>query len=543
MSNSINTSELRRKQLKRKEQQFYELQEKIEFEMHKFWSPHSGQAPVAYALFRLYKRYVFMQCGRKLGKTDLAIYCMYMFAMLFPGSQIYYIADTMKHAGELVWENGRLPRFFLSPKKYHWETDEEYKERRELGKALHEKYILKGNESEMRLTFKNDSFIKVDGAENYANADGIEPDFIVYDEFKHHDPRFNEAMEPNLRVKRAPLLIVGTPPEELGSYYEKIANSTKRASYGYFCRRPSYLNPVIYPLGESDPDFIEECKKYESRGEDDVKRRELYAEIVLSGSKAIFPVLELPEYDWDKEEYIGYSRHVRPRAELMAEIKHRSKDWDYHVVFDPGSSVCFAVIFLALNKIDKRVYIIDEIYETDQRETTARKIIEKARVKWRKINGYDDNWTKSYDNAAKWFENEVWDLYPEISLEPCEKDIGTRGDDKKDVKLSMIKDMMIHDKLIIAKECKFTIWEMVNYRKDDKGKIPKENDHLIDAFRYGLNAMLYDPTYIKMNRHIDEDKRAYSIEDDYYERNTETMEKIEDFSRLIGMEEDYYDEY
>lgn len=474
--------------------------------------------------------------------TDLAIYCMYMFAMLFPNSQIYYIADTMKHAGELVWENGRLPRFFLSPKKWHWETEEQYKERRKWGAALHEKWIVGKNESEMRITFSNGSFIKCDGAENYANADGIEPDFIVYDEFKHHDKRYNEAMEPNLRVKRAPLLIVGTPPEELGTYYEKIANSVKRASYGFFCRRPSYLNPVLYPEGEQDPDFQEEVKKYVDRQEDDVLRRELYAEIVLSGSKAIFPVLELPKYDWDNEEYIGYSRHVKSRADLLSQVKHRPKDWEYYCVFDPASSSCFGVLLLAMHKVDKRVFILDEIYERDQRETTTRKIIDRARDKWRAIYGMDDVWTLPYDFAAAWFENEAHDIYPELTLEPCEKDIATRGEDRKEIKLSMIKDMLLNDKLYIAKECKWMIWEMVNYRKDDKGKIPKENDHLIDCLRYGLNAMMYDPTFVRIKNLVDNERRGYKLGEDSDKEvfNTLSENGEQTLEKMAGMLEGDY---
>ena len=83
--------------------------------MHSFWRPHKGQLPVAIDLFRKRLRYVFLQCGRKFGKTDFALYCMYMMAIMFPGSQIYYIADTMKHANELVWANGRVQSFFLKP--------------------------------------------------------------------------------------------------------------------------------------------------------------------------------------------------------------------------------------------------------------------------------------------------------------------------------------------------------------------------------------------------------------------------------------------
>ena len=227
---------------------FLQFQAQVEAEIHSYWSPHYGQVPVAQGLFRRWKRYVFLQCGRKFGKTDFTIYCMYLYAILFPNSQIYYIADTMKHAGELVWHNKRLQGFFKSSKRLRGESDEEFALRRQIGLELHEKYVLKENNSEMRLYFKNGSFIKVDGAENYANADGIEPDFMVYDEFKSHDPRFNEAMEPNLRVKRAPLLIVGTPPEEMETYYEKIANSFKRLSYAEHYQRPSYMNTHIYPL-------------------------------------------------------------------------------------------------------------------------------------------------------------------------------------------------------------------------------------------------------------------------------------------------------
>lgn len=503
-------------ELKSREKNFYDRQQRIEFEMHQFWKPHKGQAPLAYALFRKYQRYIFMQCGRKLGKTDFSLYCMYLFAMLFPNSQIYYIADTMKHGGELVWENGRLPRFFLSPKRLPFESQENYERRRKIGKELHTKWVVKKNESEMRITFSNGSFIKVDGAENYANADGIEPDFIVYDEFKHHDPRFHIAMDPNLRVKKAPLMILGTPPEEHGTYYEKIAKSVQRMSYGYFCRRPSYLNPILYPLGEKDPEFQEEVKKYIDREEEDVLRRELYAEIVISGSKAIFPVLELPEYDWDNSKYIGYSKHVRPHKDMMAEIRHKPKDWEYYAVFDPGSTVCFGVLFMAFNRIDKRVFILDEIYEKDQRETTTRKIVTRAIEKWRNIHPYDGHWEKQYDYAAAWFENEAWELFPDYSFSPCEKDIGSKGEDKKEAKLSMIKDMLIHGKLAIASEtCPNTVWEMSSYRKDEKGKIPKENDHLIDCLRYGLNAMNYDPMYAaEDSKFLDTPRRAYKMGED-----------------------------
>ncbi len=430
--------------------------------------------------------------------TDFAIYCMYMFAILFPNSQIYYIADTMKHAGELVWHNQRLQKFFTTTKRLKGESDDQFAERRKLGQALQDKYIDKANNSEMRLHFKNGSFIKVDGAENYANADGIEPDFLVYDEFKSHDPRFNEAMEPNLRVKKAPLLIVGTPPEEMGTYYEKIANSFKRLSYGEHFQRPSYLNSHIYPNGEKDIEFVEECEKYLSRGDEDVMKRELYAEIVVSGKKALFPMLELPSYDYETNKYVGSSRHVRPHTELMKLIQRAPKDYEFFDTYDPGSAVCFAGLFGVLNKYTKDVYILDCIYAKDTRDTSVGVIYPEAQQIMNGIYPVEDYWWGTYDHAATWFRNEVQDRYGR-ALNPCEKDLKN-----KENKLSMIKDMLNERKLIFSDNCMKGIqedsgilWEMMNYRKDQNGKIPKENDHAIDALRYKLNAMGYNPTWLE----------------------------------------------
>lgn len=495
--------------------EFERRRTEIEAELMQFWTPHAGQIPVMRALFRDLYRYVFLQCGRKFGKTEFVLFCLYLWAILFPDSQIYYIADTMKHGAELVWKNGRLPFFFLKPKRWPNETTEQFQARRELGKKLHAKYVDKPNNSEMRLRFKNGSFIKVDGAESYANADGIEPDLMAYDEFKSHDPRFHEAMEPNLRVKKAPLLIVGTPPEELETYYEKIANVFKRVSYGKWFKRPSYMNPMLYPLGKEDPEFLEECEKYIARGDEDVMQRELFAEIVVSGSKAIFPVLELPERDYETDEYIGYSKHVRPHKELLEQVQKRPKDWEFHAIYDAGSVTCFAVLLMCYNRYTKEVFLMDEIYEQDQRYTSTRNIYPRSMELQKNIYDYEDYWTETYDNAAAWFANEVVDLYGK-SLLPCAKD--TKN---KEHKLGQIKDLLVYNKLKISEKCKKMIWEMVNYRKDENGRIPKENDHLIDCLRYGLNACYYDFTELERTKLVEDDRRGrmLSFDDEIFEYN------------------------
>lgn len=478
----------RLQELAERVKEFERFQTQVEMEIHKFWSPHAGQAPIAFALFRSRLRYVFLQCGRKMGKTDFAIYCMIMYAILFPNSQIYYIADTMKHGAELIWENGRLPNFFLKPKRLRSESNEEFNARKEWGRYLHDKYVLKSTNDDYRMQFKNGSFIKIDGSEQYSNADGIEPDFLVYDEFKHHDPRYHIAAEPNLRVKKAPLLILGTPPEETGTYYEKIANQFKKLSYAKHFKRPSYMNPVLYPLGKNDPEFLEEYNKY-LPDDEDVALRELMAEIVVSGSKSLFPSLESPSVDPETDlPVVGeYTRHWRPYNELIAEIQNNPKDWEFHSVFDPGSATCFGVLFGAMNRYTKEVVILDNIYEKVVNRMSTMVIYPESLNIMKSINPMLTEWQQTYDNAAKWFSNEVQYNFEDMSLTPCDKDLKN-----KENKLGQIKDMLRLGKLILSDKCWWLLWEMIHYRKDEKGKIPKANDHLIDCLRYLLNAMGYD---------------------------------------------------
>ena len=62
----------------------------------------------------------------------------------------------------------------------------------------------------------------------------------------------------------------------------------------------------------------------------------------------------------------------------------------------------------------------------------------------------------------------------------------------KEEGLSIIKDQLIHNSVVISSNCKNLFEEMQRYAKDSRGRIPKKNDHLIDCYRYLIDAANYD---------------------------------------------------
>ncbi len=97
-----------------------------------------------------------------------------------------------------------------------------------------------------------------------------------------------------------------------------------------------------------------------------------------------------------------------------------------------------------------------------------------------------DDWIKSIDEAAAWANNELMAQYG-VYFMPTAK-----HKNKKDDGISLIKDLLIQDVMMISSACEPLLWEMENYITDDFGKFPKKNDHLLDCLRYLLASANYD---------------------------------------------------
>lgn len=418
---------------------------------------HSGQIEALKPLYNDDINLLLVPSGRKFGKSELAMYVLWKQALMHPGSACYYVAPEGSHGRKLVWDNWRLQRFLGEDSK---------------------KYTKKPRNQEMMLPFINGSFIQVIGSENYGAANGLTPHIAVYDEMKLFHPRWHIDFAPNLVAKAAKLVIIGTYPapgdRNFEQYFEicEYAKIDKRAK---IVERTTFDNPINH-LPAQKESIQAEIARLRARGEEDVVQREYYSKIVPGGKRAIFPMLDS-------------KRHVKPHHELMTEIAKDKKRLEWAWIADPGNTTAFAMLFAALNRYTGKVYILDEIYEKDQNNTSVGVMVPKGKTKCYDLykgSSIEDDWLTIADEAAAWFITEAMSRYG-IYFSPAEKWKGT-----KEEGLSLIKDQLLHNIVTISDRCQNLVSEMEQYSKDGNGKIPKRNDHLIDCYRYLNMGLNYD---------------------------------------------------
>lgn len=377
--------------------------------------------------------------------TELIVYCLLRFAFFNPNSSCYFIAPFAKQAKELIWANRRLQKFIPE----HW--------------------IEKTNNSELRITLKNGSFIKLDGSDNYEAYRGVEPHILALDEYKDHRPEFMEAMRPNLAPHQAPVIFIGTPPplEDHKHFFFTDADEHKNDPTKFYLNRDTFANPHM------DRTWLENEKaRLYKRGEGYLWEREYLAQRVRGDSQKIFTMLT--------------SDIIVPHRDLVAEVERDKRKLDWILWADPAAASVFGVLFVAINPYTRMVYAMDEIYETDQSKMTVMQI--GRRIQEIKAELFVDRykpWRQGYDEAATWFNNEMIDHFGE-AFEPSQKALAS-----KESGIALIKDILLAGRLKISDRCTNFFNELDQYRKNSKGEVPKGNDHLLDNARYILHASGY----------------------------------------------------
>jgi hypothetical protein len=438
---------------------------------------------------------LFLACGRKYGKTELVGYILWRHALLNPGSSCYYVGPENNHAREILWRNGRIQKFL--------EKDGN-------------KYIKKITDQDMTIWFKNGSFIRLIGSDNYMVANGLTPSIAVYDEFKGFNHRWHTEFAPNRAAKAAPLIIIGTKPrsgnKNMDQYNEILSYAQKHPKEWYVAERTTFDNPINH-LPAQKQIIDQEIAQLLARGEEDVVQLEYYSRVVPGGKRAIFPMFNRKD-------------HVYPIKELTDEIKNDLKRMEWYLIADPGTTTCFGALVVALNPYSKQVYVLDELYVKDQRDTSTRRMyprMEALCFKYYPGSDIQEDWFKVADEAAAWFMNEVLDQYNAYFI-PTDK-----NHNKKEEGLSLIKDQLIHGFVKISDNCVNLIEEMEKYALDDKGNIPKYNDHLIDCLRYFNGSCNY-------NMHVL--LEAVRNKNDYYKIKRDRFRSPE-FEEDAGLSDDW----
>jgi hypothetical protein len=410
---------------------------------------HPGQVQVAKEFFVNKRRITQCQWGRNCGKTELILYTAWVFALLNPGSEIYVICPEKLQGKKIYWSSKRLQKY--GPKKY----------------------IEKELDSECRLVFNNGSSILVDGCENYESLRGVKPHLVIYDEFQHHNREFHvEVMEPNLLGRDCALLVCGTPPKRDCYYVEFRKNLLEEIKNGdssrFYLEIPTWLNPSI------KKDELEKIKqKLYKNGDEKVWLREYEAQLILGGEGAVFPT-------WNRDK-----KHTKQHAVLMAALEKDSHKLNWYTICDPGSSSCFAVLFAVHNPYTAQIFIVGEIYQKDRKLTDAVSMWKQISEMEKELNP-DGKWRRVYDEAAKWFANEIQRHF-RVALSPTHKHRRNKTEETDDI--SLIKSMMSHeDCLYVSHRCQWLMWEVENYVTDEHDEYPDKDDHLIDCFLYLVAA-------------------------------------------------------
>ncbi len=424
------------KELTESEQQVY----RILTGLHSRWTPHRGQISIGHALFyKLHngkrRKNIFVVAGRNFGKTELMAYSHWRYSQEYPQSQNYIFEPFQKQGREILWASRRLQDFGDND----WLSGEP-------------------NNTEMRITFNNGSFIKVEGSDNVAAMAGIKPKGLIgYDEFKDHRIASINNFEPNRAAFDVPALFIGTPPEFENHFTQYMELAKNNPDTWDFFHAPTWTNPFISAewLRNKERDMI-------ALGQEEDWLRDYGALFVVGGKKTIYPWI-LKAKKWRLDEILP---------------KDLNK-WKLIISCDPASTSVFGVVFGFWNEYAKRLIIFDEIYEDNAANMTSRKIYQTIKNIIRPWESKVKSVEWVYDEAAAWFLNEMSEVDKRIWLYKSSKsEFGIEG------YINLVRNVMNHDMLQVTGNCKKWWWEHEKYQKDEKGRIPDKDDHLINSTQY-----------------------------------------------------------
>lgn len=370
-------------------------------------------------------RFRVVNCGRRFGKTLLAVLEMVALASGKDKGSIAYIAPTYQQARDIAWNQlVEVVRPVLKSK----------------------------NESRLELTIVNKfgttSKIALRGWESVETLRGQAFDFLVLDEissYRNFWVNWQEVLRPTLTDRRGQVLFISTP-KGFNHFYDLYNLETKDTDYKSF-HFTSYDNPHV-PKDEID--------KAQTELTEDRFAQEYLA-------------------DFRKTEGLVYKEFSRDRHIFKVDWKELAKGLSRTIgAVDFGFTNPAAVLTINKDK-DGNYFVVEEWYK----------------------RGQTDAQIADYVMSQKY--NVV---YPDPESAGGREELNRRGVSTRDViknkdsirnGINVVREMFKSNRLFIHESCVNLIWELETYsypdRKPDHNEEEnpiKENDHALDALRYGI---------------------------------------------------------
>lgn len=349
--------------------------------------------------------------------------------------------------------------------------------------AIPKSLIKEINNSDLIITLINGSTIELKGSDNPDSLRGAEANGVVLDEFAFwaNPDAWEYVIRPMLSTTNGWAMFISTP-DGYNHFYEQALHAQNSEGWSYH-KSTLWENP-----------HVPEEEKYRLRDELD---EDTFAQEYLAEFRKM-KGLVYPEFDQKIHTYDA-AKFKLPMAGTWA------------LGIDPGTSNALAGVFFFID-LDNNWYLTDELYE---RGLDSNQV---ARLVSQKMGGNYYS-TRVADSAAAQFILDMNSIH-NMGLTPVKKE---RDSIQEGIRLNrqLLKrqELTGKPKIFIADHCRNFIREIESYRypekKDganDKEDPIKENDHLMDAWRYVRLALnlpqrrqtaprqkLYDPV---TGRHI-----------------------------------------
>lgn len=400
------------------------------------FTPHPKQRDIISGVLKAGFKRVLLLCGRSFGKTTVVDYLALRTAC-HPNKSIYIIGPDRTQQRRIMWNDPSTNLQHFIPPEFETQS----------------------LETTTTIKFPWDSFITIDGSENYAAYRGVPYDLMIIDEGAQIDWRFYDASYPNLSKKNGTLIIISSRADLPTNQFELKYQEALLDPDWYVMEATSWENPYIVEWLEK------EKKKYFARGDIAEWMLEYENKRISGGKRSVFPMF-------------SREKHVRPHDWIMGQLERDKQQIEYFDGFDPGSHSVFAAGCIAYNRMTSQVFILDEIYEKDRTKTSSRKIWARMEEKEKELYPTYPRLLRVYDEAAAWFARELADLG--IALAPTSKESRDKEDD-----ISIMKDFMLGEgNFYISDRCEHGINEFENYKTDENNKPLDTADHFIDLTRY-----------------------------------------------------------